>query len=300
MNCQQANELNIVDYLAKSGIQPATTKGRNLIYLSPIRNEKTASFFVYPDQNRWHDFGSGSGGKMIELVCQMHGVGIPGALLILSGVELQDKSFSFARQKEKTISEPTLEIKHIQPLQNKALIQYIESRGIPEAIASRYVKEAYYAITNQGTGEIKKYFALAFANDRGGFELRNKYFKGGNSPKAITTIPGNLKKVNVFEGWVDFISALVYYRQPSPTNTTIVLNSVSHLRQINDILPNFGQINLYLDNDQAGIKAVNEIIGRFPYAVNQAAKLYPNFKDMNEFLTSGNCRQINNHLKFKK
>jgi DNA primase len=290
MNCQQANELNIVDYLSKSGIQPATTKGQNLVYLSPIRNEKTASFFVYPDQNRWHDFGSGSGGKLIDLVCQMNQVGIPGALLILSGVELPAKSFSFARQKEETLPEPTLEIKHIQRLQNKALIQYVESRGISGAIATRYLEEAYYAITNQETGEIKKYFALAFRNDKGGFELRNKYFKGSSSPKAISTIPGNLKKVNVFEGFMDFISALVYFRQPSPTNTTIVLNSVSHLRQLNDLLPNFTQINLYLDGDQAGRKAANEIQSRFPEAINQAAKLYPKFKDMNEFLTSGNCR----------
>jgi len=290
MNCQQANELNIVDYLSKSGIQPATTKGRNLVYLSPIRNEKTASFFVYPDQNRWHDFGSGSGGKLIDLVCQMNRVGIPGALLILSGVELPSKSFSFPRQKEETLPEPTLEIKHIQRLQNKALIQYVESRGISGAIAARYLEEAYYAISNQETGEIKKYFALAFRNDKGGFELRNKYFKGSSSPKAISTIPGNLKKVNVFEGFMDFISALVYFRQPSPTNTTIVLNSVSHLRQLNDLLPNFTQINLYLDGDPAGQKAVNEIQSRFPEAINHAAKLYPKFKDMNEFLNSGNCR----------
>ena len=291
MNCQQANELNIVDYLSKSGIQPATTRGRNLVYLSPIRsNEKTASFFVYPDQNRWHDYGSGTGGKMIDLVCQMNQVGIPDALLILSGVELPAKSFSFARQKEETLPEPTLEIKHIQRLQNKALIQYVESRGIPEAIAARYLEEAYYAIANQETGEIKKYFALAFRNDKGGFELRNKYFKGSSSPKAISTIPGNLQKLNVFEGMMDYISALVYFRQSSPTNTTIVLNSVSHLRQLNDLLPNFTQINLYLDNDQAGQKAANEIQCRFPEAINQAAKLYPKFKDMNEFLTSGSCR----------
>ncbi|MDP2061009.1 MAG: toprim domain-containing protein [Flavobacteriaceae bacterium] len=287
MNCQQANELNIVDYLSKSGIQPATTRGRNLVYLSPIRsNEKTASFFVYPDQNRWHDYGSGTGGKMIDLVCQMNQVGIPGALLILSGVELPAKSFSFARQKEETLPEPTLEILHIQQLQNKALVQYIEARGIPASIAAKYTKEAYYAITNSNTGEIKKYFAMAFAYDRGGFELRNKYFKGGNSPKAITTIPGNLQKVNVFEGWIDFLSCLAYYRQPALKNTTIVLNSVSHLKQLFDILPNFNEAFLFLDNDSSGLKATNEIISRFPFAINQSARLFPDHKDFNDFLIS--------------
>ncbi len=285
MNCTQANnQIQISDFLTQSGIQPATTKGRNLVYLSPIRNEKTASFFVYPDQNRWHDFGSGTGGKLVDLVCQMHLVGIPGALLILSGVEIPKQSLSFARQKEETHREPAIEIKHLQPLQNRALIEYIESRNIPATLASRYCSEAYYQITNPETGEMKRYFALAFRNDCDGYELRNKYFKGGTSPKAITTIPGSLKRANIFEGWIDMISALVYFGQPSPQATTIVLNSLSHVRHLYNILPNFERINLYLDNDSAGQNAAAEITGRFPGAVNQAAKIYTGSKDFNEFI----------------
>lgn len=290
MNCSQANEINIVDFLTKSGIQPATVKGRNLWYNSPLRNEKTPSFKVDPEKNVFYDYGTGTGGRLVDLVCQLHQVGVTGALLILSGADITPRFLSFPQQKEEIFPEPTIEIKHVQRLQNKALIQYIESRGIPANIAARYTEEAYYAITTPETGEIKRYFALAFRNDQGGFELRNKYFKGGNSPKAITTIVGNLQKVNVFEGFMDFLSALVYYRQSSPTNTTIILNSVSHIRQLYDILPNFKHINLHLDNDPVGLKASSEIIGRFPEAINQAARVFPNNKDFNEFLTSGSFR----------
>lgn len=294
MNCEQANtQIQIADFLAKSGIKPTTTKGRNLVYISPIRNEKTASFFVYPDQNRWHDFGSGTGGKLIDLICLLYKVSIAGALLILSGVEIPKQSLSFARQKEEIHREPAIEIKHLQPLQNRALVEYIESRKIPATLAARYCDEAYYQVTNQETGEAKRYFALAFRNDSDGYELRNKYFKGGTSPKTITTIPGSLKKVNVFEGWIDMLSGLVYSRQPSLQATTIVLNSLSHLRHLYDILPNFERINLYLDNDTAGQRAAAEIIGRFPGAVNQAANIYPKHKDFNSFLS-------NNSINFKK
>jgi hypothetical protein len=177
-----------------------------------------------------------------------------------------------------------IEIKHLQQLQNRALIQYVESRGIPATLAALYCEKAYYSITKPETGEIKRYFALAFRNDQSGFELRNKYFKGGTSPKTITTIPGNMNRVNVFEGWMDFLSGLVHYGISSLGNTTIVLNSLSHLKQLYDILPNFNQVNLYLHNDPAGRKATEEITGRFPAAVNQAAKLYPNNKDFNEFI----------------
>lgn len=285
MNCEQANtQIQIPDYLSKEGIKPATSKGRNLVYFSPIRKEKTASFFVYTDQNRWHDFGAGTGGKLVDLVCQMHRVSISGALLILQGVDVPRQSLSFAGQKEETRQEPAIEIKHLQPLQNRALIEYIESRKIPANIAAKYCQEAYYQVTSPETGEMKRYFALAFRNDRDGYELRNKYFKGGTSPKTITTIPGNLKSVNIFEGFVDFLSALVYFGQPSPRCTTIVLNSLSHLRQLYDLLPNFQKINLFLDNDTAGQRAAAEIISRFPGAINQAAKIYTRRKDFNEFL----------------
>lgn len=289
MNCHQANELSIVDYLSKSGIQATTKKGRNFWYCSPLRNEKTPSFKVDPEKNIFYDYGIGSGGRMIDLICMLYSVEVTGALLILAGADITSRFLSFPKQKEQIIAEPTIEIKHVQRLQNMALIQYIEARGIHKEIASRYVEEAYYAITNTKTGEIKNYFALAFRNDQGGFELRNKYFKGGNSPKAITTIPGNLQAVNVFEGFMDYLSALVYFRQPSPTNTTIILNSVSHLRQLNDLLPNFDKKNLYLDNDPSGIKSANEIINRFPEAVNQSATLFPDHKDFNEFLL---CRLL--------
>lgn len=285
MNCDQANtQIQIPDFLSKEGIKPATSKGRNLVYFSPIRKEKTASFFVYTDQNRWHDFGAGTGGKLVDLVCQMHRVSISGALLILQGVDVPRQSLSFAGQKEETSREPTIEIKHLQPLQNRALIEYIESRKIPANIAAKYCQEAYYQVTSPETGEMKRYFALAFRNDRDGYELRNKYFKGGTSPKTITTIPGNLKAVNIFEGFIDFLSALVYFGQPSPQATTIVLNSLAHLRQLYDLLPNFQKINLFLDNDPAGQKAATEIISRFPVAINQAAKIYTRRKDFNEFL----------------
>jgi DNA primase len=83
---------------------------------------------------------------------------------------------------------------------------------------------------------------------------------------------------------MDFLSALVYYQQSIPINTTIVLNSLSNLRRINNLLPNFTQINLFLDNDNAGENATNDIISQFPNAVNHSRIIYPEYKDFNDFL----------------
>jgi DNA primase len=286
MNSTTANRMNIAGFLLSIGISPENHNDKDFWYLSPLHNEKTPSLKVNRVKNVWYDFGIGSGGRLVDLVSQLYRVDISGALLILSGAQTTTQSFSFHQQDNN--SESNIEIKHIQPLQNRALIQYLDSRGIPFKIASNYIKEAYYNITNSETGEIRKYFALAFENDKSGYELRNKIWKGGTSPKTITTIQGNPNKLNVFEGFMDFLSALVYYQQTEPTNTTIILNSLSHLRNLYSILPNYNQVNLFLDNDQAGQKAANEIQNRFPGAVNQAQIIYPNHKDFNEFI----CKKL--------
>jgi hypothetical protein len=275
--------MSIAGFLLSKGINPQTYNSKSFLYCSPFRNEKTASFKVDRVKNIWYDFGTGTGGRLIDLVCQMYRVDVPGALLILSGAEIPTQSFSFDQPQDNT-TESNLTIKHIQPLQNRALLQYLEIRKIPANIAANYTKEAYYTIVKPDTGEIKRYFSICFENDLSGYELRNQYFKGSSSPKTITTIPGRPEKINVFEGFMDFLSALVYYQQPEPKGTTIVLNSLSHLRHLWEILPNFNQVNLYLDNDQAGQKAANEIQSRFPFAVNKSEIIHEKYKDFNEFL----------------
>lgn len=285
MTFAEANKIKIVDFLTKSGMEPVFKKGKKYWYR--LRNENTPSCVVDTEKNTYHDFGGGgSGGGTVDLVCWMENQKAFGALLVLSGYENIPQSLSFPREQIKVISESILKIDHVQRLQNQALIQYLESRKIPFKIAKQYIEEAYYSITNKDTGEVKNYFAVAFRNDQNGFELRNKYFKGGTSPKTITTIPVNLKSVNVFEGWADYLSALVYYKTISPANTTIVLNSTSNIRHLYDLLPNFSTINLYLDNDITGLKTANEIISRYPDAVNRSQIIYPQFKDFNEFITS--------------
>jgi hypothetical protein len=49
-------------------------------------------------------------------------------------------------------------------------------------IATCYLREIHYKAKG------KRYFALCFPNDSGGYEIRNPYFKGSFSPKDITTV----------------------------------------------------------------------------------------------------------------
>jgi len=264
------------------GINPDRQAGNSFWYCSPLRNEKTPSFKVDRVKNVWYDYPGLTGGRLVDLVCKMYNVDIPGALLILSGTKpsVQNQSFSFDQLKDNEI-EARAEIKHIQTLQNHALIQYLNSRKINPCLASKYCNEAYY----KTTANDKQYFSIAFENNSNGYELRNKYFKGSTSPKDITTIPGeNTLAVNVFEGFMDFLSALTYYQADCSACVTIVLNGVGFIERFISLLPNYKKINLYLDNDRAGNEAAKRIQEVRPEAVNRSQIIYPSYKDFNEFL----------------
>lgn len=70
----------------------------------------------------------------------------------------------------------------VDPLTNPVLLDYLKERGILPEIARKTCKEVHFE--NKG----KWYFAVAFTNRSGGYEIRNKYLKGSISPKEITHI----------------------------------------------------------------------------------------------------------------
>ena len=283
MNCTQAKQIPIIGFLASQGLYPVETRNGQAVYHSPFKEDKIPSLYVdYKkyDLQVWKDFSTGAAGNILDLVMKMYHVDIPGALIILQKPEITKTDFSFFSQQEDNSS--NIEIKHLQPLQNAALVQYLNSRKISQSKAANYVQEAYYKVND------KQYFALAFKNDKEGFELRNKYFKGSSSPKAITTIPGSCKAVNIFEGFIDFLSALEYYKTNKSVNTCIILNSVSNLQTIISALEQYQHINLYLDQDNAGNEATDAIKSRYPKAKDYSKIIYPDHKDFNEFLTAGN------------
>ncbi len=276
MNCQQAKKIPITHYLQTKGIQPKTVKNGSAWYNSPFRNETKPSFKVDRQNNIWYDFGTGTGGNLLDLVMNFEKTSLTGALMILQRPELSNTRFSFSEQQYSKSN--TIELKHLQALQNRALIQYLTARKISQSKAVNYVQEAYYQVNG------KQYFALAFQNDRNGHELRNKYFKGSTTPKAPTTIKSSPGALNIFEGFIDFLSALEYFNTRKPKFDTIVLNSVTNMDTIINTLEDYPQINLYLDNDNTGDQAAETIKSAHPKVKNFSKIIYPNQNDFNDFL----------------
>jgi len=281
MNTKQAKNTQIINYLQEINISPVRFSKNKVFYLSPFRNEKDASFKVDTNLNLWYDYGLGKGGNIIDLCMQLNKTDVKGALKIFSELNITN-DFSFFNSK-KIISETNIKINHIQSIQNKALIQYLTGRNIRLSTAKQHLKEVYYKVEN------KQYFALAFENDKKGFELRNKYFKGATSPKYYTTIKGTENNhLNIFEGVYDFLSALIYFNLEQTKNTTIILNSTANTSKVLKELKKYNTVFLFLDNDKTGIETAKTILNQHPKVINRAKIIYPKYKDFNEFI----CNKI--------
>lgn len=278
MNCTQAKKISLVFILNMiNAIEKKKTKNE-IWYLSPLRNEQNASFKIDVSKNIWFDFGMGKGGNVIDFVMLYYQCDLKKVLSILS-----KNSFSFHQQKvlRQVISKEEtslgFEIIKKQNLQNIALINYLKSRSISLHVARIFCFELYYKCKG------KNYFAIAFQNDSGGTELRNKYFKGCMGQKDIRTIRNGSKTVNLFEGFMDFLTFLHLPNVSLNAEDNIILNSLSLVQKTIPNLNRYHQVNLYLDNDQAGNKYAKILMEETETKVKDCRTLYKNHKDLNDF-----------------
>lgn len=57
--------------------------GKNFSSLCPFHNEKTPSFYIYPESNTFHCFGCQQHGDVIKLAMALHGADFKGAVSML-------------------------------------------------------------------------------------------------------------------------------------------------------------------------------------------------------------------------
>lgn len=179
---------------------------------------------------------------------------------------------------EPFIEQPTFEDVKVSKLESPALLKYLADRGIPRNIAQRWCVQVDYRLHG------KDYYAIGFENNAHGFELRNSFYKGSYPPKHITHIADGNTRCNVFEGFIDFLSAeRLGYNEGLDT---IVLNSVANLQKAITPLGDYTVIQCYLDNDTAGRAALARLQREFGDKVMDKSALYPNHKDLNDYLMS--------------
>lgn len=281
MNIEQAKRLNLVDVLASLGHAPSVERKAQAWYFSPFRDEQTPSFKVNLDKNLWYDFGAGQGGDVIDLIKKLERLpDVSSVLARLDELNLAPVLIATAPARTSRPSRQSeVKLKSVHAVKSPMLLRNLRERGIKPQDVKGVIQEAHYEI------EGKQYHALAFANDEGGYELRNPWFKGTISPKTVTTIRGKPDTVAVFEGFFDYLTYLVT-NPARPDETAVILNSVSFRDKAVDIVRQLQSrtVHLYRDNDEAGVQLLKHFTDNLKrVSVVDMAGTYREYNDLNEW-----------------
>jgi len=281
---------SIMEYLEKKGIRPVRRTPAYAMYRSPLREETRPSFKVDTEKNLWIDYAEGRGGSIIDLCIRLEGCTFSEAICRLG----QNASEYTAHSYSKT--EPRIGLNQTTTRQASGTRRLISiSDTLPPHLQEYLAKERCIDL-EKATPFLKcisyelrgrRYQAIGFANSSGGYELRdNHLFKGTVAPKDITPIFENkAQPVYLFEGFMDFLSFLSM--KGEVTNQCLVMNSVSNVvRSIHYLNKrNITSVRAFLDNDDAGRKAVQEFVNT-GFKVEDMAVYYRDFKDLNEYHVS--------------
>jgi hypothetical protein len=249
-------------------------------YLSPLRNERTASFHVDRAANEWYDFGLMAGGNPVDFLLHYHGCSVT-ELLDRMNVSFSPHQLYLHEpdlHKGRACIDSKLVVKEVRPLYAYPLKNYLHERSIPIAVADSFCREVAYEIGG------RSYYGIGFQNDAGGWEIRNKNFKQSSAPKDITCLGSGAASAHVFEGFMDFLSyqALHPYEDPC-TVDFVVLNGAGLFDRALPFLETHSRVHLWLDRDLTGL-AYRDYAFSLGTHFRDESGLYEKFKDLNDWL----------------
>lgn len=280
MNCKQFNSIKLEEVLQILGHLPTKQTEKEAWFLNPFSKENHASFKINKNLNYWYLHSEGIGGKNVDFMKKYLNASVKE---VLEWAENQNFS-SFQQQKTSNSKLENLsknyEIIEIKNVQHPALLEYLKERNVENQ--TQFLQEIHYRMND------KNYFGIGFKNDSGGYEIRNKYSKICLGKKDVSTIKNGSENLKIFEGFFDFLSFknVENFLEKKPSYY-LILNSVSMIHNIKNSLGNYGNIELYFDNDEAGNRAV-EMIENENKNVEDCRILYLGFKDLNDWLIHKN------------
>ncbi|MFI5162381.1 MAG: toprim domain-containing protein [Sphingobacteriales bacterium] len=272
--------LDIVEYLATLGYQPKEVRKNNTEYwyLSPFRDERKASFKVNRVKNVWFDFGCYKGGNMIDFGLMYFNCSLG---------ELMEKFSAGPSLHERVVtdSEYSGDIKtgHVitvseRPLYTYRLQDYLHGRMIPLSVAKQHCCELSYQLNGHS------FYGIGFKNDLGGYEVRNSLGKYCIGSKAITTVNNNAAEVNVFEGFMDFLSfKTTYQKEAGIKRDFVILNGAGLFDKAEAFLERHQLVRLWLDRDNTGLALTKRALA-LGEKYRDESGLYSKYEDLNDWL----------------
>ena len=299
MKIEELKRIPIWELLSHLGIEPVSKRGggAQLMYHSPLRPDRNASFSVSTRKNLWMDFGTSQGGNVIDLAIALKGYCTFSEAV--TWLEEQARWFhkdilyeDFSRYDDAHMSRLSghsgISNMRVEELTSPRLLEYLESRGIPASIGPRYCKEAHYTVRD------REYYGVVFLNILGGMEIRSRSFKGCHGVKAPSVVSVEKTKRTscccVFEGFMDFLSYMVLEEKGVPDIVQsfpydcIILNSTSIIQRAIPFIGVYHIAYCYLDNDFAGKQALDTLDLLMPGRIFEMSTRFSPYNDLNDYL----------------
>ncbi len=277
---EKLRNIPMINILKRLNIEAVEKKKDQFWFKANWRNEQMPS--VKCEHNLFYDFGEGFGGNTVDFIMKYFSIGF---LQAVRWLQSEDVIFSFDPTKQNVFLEMKKEKSYrgerIQPLQNRVLIDYLNTRKLNIEICKRHLDEVYYTIND------KKYFGVGFKNDKNQYEIRNKYAKLCLGIKWFTWINKSNKSLVILESWSDFISLLTLYPKCEESKDFLILNSLSMLSKVDQVLNIYSELLFALDNDVAGSNATENCLKKWNSERTRCKDiryLFHGSKDINDFL----------------
>lgn len=290
MNIEQIKDkYTCLDYL---GDRVVRKTANGYLARAPWRDDKHPSLTVSLNGRGFKDQATGAHGSVIDMVMLHLGCDFASAC---EHLERTSPHFSFPQPDSECSGgreKGAFTRFEVMPLQSKGLFAYLHKRGVNVSIAKQFLKEAHYSTKDPDDGTYL--YALAYGNDKGGYELRNS-LKGlsklAKAPKGITAhLDRENAPVVVFEGFMDMLSFATLCG--GVKHNYVVLNSTAMVASGIEVLKTLqNQVYLALDNDDGGESATKEILAAIPGAIDIRSRFAP-AKDINDYLTTNKPSRI--------
>ena len=294
---KQLHAISIVEIMAHYGKRLDHT--RSGLYFSPFRDERTPSFHIDEAKNTWYDYGTSEGGNLFDFVCKF---------VNITRGEVYDWLASFRHMvpesEYKALIAPMLERKpHSSRIvidsashhfTRRKLVEYAADRAVSKEVLEKYCEEIVYHVDSAPD---RKFYAIGFMNNSGGYVLRSSISKRCSSSDITTlgsdgemTQDATCDKVLVFEGFMDFLSWITDVKQQTPQYDCCILNSVSNIARALPWIMEHRNIAAFMDNDDAGRETLQKIMdsaseGAHDVCVYDMSRLYEGYNDLNEKLS---------------
>lgn len=287
------------------------------MYYSPFREEATPSMRITQRGDGtwlWADYGGtpapgrkADGGGCYELVRRLSGLSSKKAVFDelrriaeSRGVVPVETAGTVPERRPRRRTPSTIVVDGVPgPFTNRVLMGYAASvRGIPFPILDRYCREvSYHTVTRPG----RRYFAIGFPNDEGGWVLRGAS-KGSGKHVTVSGVStfgpdGSVRRDGdtpferglMFEGFMDFLSFLAWKGVTEPGADVCVLNSTANVSRSKEWVLAHPKVRTFFDNDASGDQATSEVEGWCREAgldFRDGRGAYPGVNDLNDAWTA--------------